>query len=137
VHWSLGVAALYEEALKRGEGVLSIDGPIVCNTAPHTGRSPNDKFIVAEASSEQNVAWGKVNRAIDEASFNGVFARMQAYAAGQGTVRSRTVTPALTPPIACRFASSPNARGTACSRVTSLLPSRMPASAPSTNRSSR
>jgi phosphoenolpyruvate carboxykinase (ATP) len=46
VYWSLGVAALYEEALKRGEGQLTIDGPIVCNTAPHTGRSPNDKFIV-------------------------------------------------------------------------------------------
>jgi len=83
VHWSLGIAALYEEALKRGEGVLSIDGPIVCNTAPHTGRSPNDKFIVAEPSSEKNVAWGKVNRAIDEASFNGLFERMQAYAAGR------------------------------------------------------
>jgi len=83
VHWSPGVATLYEEAIKRGEGVLSIDGPLICNTAPHTGRSPNDKFIVAEGSSERNVAWGKVNRPIDEAAFNGVLARMQAYAAGK------------------------------------------------------
>jgi phosphoenolpyruvate carboxykinase (ATP) len=83
VHWSLGVSALYEEALKRGEGVLSIDGPIICNTAPHTGRSPNDKFFVAEPSSERNVAWGKVNRPIDETSFSGVLSRMQTYAAGK------------------------------------------------------
>src|SRR5204863_9477311 len=83
VYWNLGIAALYEEALKRGEGVLSIDGPIICNTAPHTGRSPNDKFIVAEPSSEKNVAWGKVNRAIDAASFDAVLARMQAHAAGK------------------------------------------------------
>ena len=52
VHWSLGVSALYEEAIRRGEGALSADGPIVCITSPHTGRSPNDKFVVKEASSE-------------------------------------------------------------------------------------
>jgi len=58
VHWNLGVAALYEEAVKRGEGVISVDGPIVCSTGKFTGRSPNDKFIVSEASSQGNVAWG-------------------------------------------------------------------------------
>src|SRR5687768_14601579 len=83
VFWNLGVAALYEEAVKRGEGVLSKDGPIVCSTGQHTGRSPNDKFVVAEPSSERNVAWGKVNRPIDEASFNGVLARMQQYVTGK------------------------------------------------------
>jgi len=83
VHWNLSVAALYEEAVKRGEGTITADGPIVCSTGKFTGRSPNDKFIVAEASSEQNVGWGKVNRPIDEASFNALLARMQAYAAGK------------------------------------------------------
>ncbi len=48
VHWNLSVAALYEEAVKRGEGVISIDGPIICSTGQHTGRSPNDKFVVKE-----------------------------------------------------------------------------------------
>ncbi len=83
VHWSLGIAALYEEAVRRGEGVLSIDGPIVCNTAPHTGRSPNDKFIVQEASSEAHVAWGKVNRPIEAAKFDRLEARMMAALAGK------------------------------------------------------
>ena len=83
VHWNLGVAALYEEAVKRGEGAITADGPIVCSTGKFTGRSPNDKFIVAETSSEKNVAWGKVNRSIDEASFNSLFARMQAFVAGK------------------------------------------------------
>ena len=77
VHWNLTVAALYEEALKRGEGIISIDGPIVCSTGQHTGRSPNDKFLVTEPSSERNVAWGKVNRPIDAASFDSIHARMQ------------------------------------------------------------
>ena len=83
VHWNLSVAALYEQALRLGEGSITAEGPLVAVTAPHTGRSPNDKFVVAESSSERNVAWGKVNRPIDEASFDGVLARMQQYAAGR------------------------------------------------------
>jgi phosphoenolpyruvate carboxykinase (ATP) len=83
VHWNLSVAALYEEAVRREEGVISIDGPIICSTGQHTGRSPNDKFVVKEPSSDQHVAWGKVNRPIEEASFNGLLARMQAYAKGK------------------------------------------------------
>jgi phosphoenolpyruvate carboxykinase (ATP) len=83
VHWSLGVAALYEEAVRRHEGVLSADGPLVCSTGHHTGRSPNDKFIVREPSSEQNVAWGKVNRPIDGAAFDRVERRMLSYLRGK------------------------------------------------------
>ena len=83
VRWNLGVAALYEEAVRRGEGVITADGPLACSTVPHTGRSPNDKFLVAEPSSERNVAWGKVNRPIDAASFQGLLTRMQQYSRGR------------------------------------------------------
>jgi phosphoenolpyruvate carboxykinase (ATP) len=83
VYWSPGIAALYEEAIRRHEGVISAEGPIVCSTGQHTGRSPNDKFIVREASSEKNVAWGKVNRAIDAAAFDRVERRMLAYLRGK------------------------------------------------------
>jgi phosphoenolpyruvate carboxykinase (ATP) len=51
VNWNLGTAPLYEEAIRRGEGQLSIDGALVCSTGKYTGRSPNDKFVVKEASS--------------------------------------------------------------------------------------
>jgi phosphoenolpyruvate carboxykinase (ATP) len=83
VHWNLSVAALYEQAVRRGEGLVTADGPIVCSTVPHTGRSPNDKFIVKEPSSEQHVAWGKVNRPIEAASFGGVRDRMLKALAGR------------------------------------------------------
>ena len=58
VHWNLSPAALYEEALRRGEGALAAEGPLVARTGQHTGRSPNDKFVVKEPSSEQHVHWG-------------------------------------------------------------------------------
>ena len=83
VYWSPGVAALYEEAVRRREGVISADGPLICSTGQHTGRSPNDKFIAREPSSEGNVAWGKVNRPIDAAAFDGIERRMLAYLRGK------------------------------------------------------
>ena len=55
VYWNLSVPALYEEAVRRREALMSADGPLVCRTGQHTGRSPNDKFIVREPSSEDKV----------------------------------------------------------------------------------
>ncbi len=83
VYWSVGPAALYEEAVRRREGMIAADGPLVCSTGQHTGRSPNDKFIVKEPSSETNVAWGRVNRPIDAAAFDGLERRMLAYLRGK------------------------------------------------------
>jgi phosphoenolpyruvate carboxykinase (ATP) len=82
-HWTLSVPELYEEAISRREAVIAANGPLVCSTGQHTGRSPNDKFIVREPSSEQHVAWGKVNRSIDAESFDGVHRRMLAYLRGK------------------------------------------------------
>src|SRR5688572_20765677 len=69
VHWNLPAAALYEEAVRRGEGVIAAEGPLVCRTGQHTGRSPNDKFIVREPSSEASIAWGDVNRPMTPDAF--------------------------------------------------------------------
>ena len=79
VHWNLNPAALYEEALRRGEGILAAEGPLVCKTGQHTGRSPNDKFVVRETSSERHVHWGNVNRPIDEAKFDALHKDMMAF----------------------------------------------------------
>ena len=66
VHWYLSPAELVEHAVWRGEGQLSVDGSFVAVTAPHTGRSPNDKFTVRESSTEEEIAWGDVNVPISE-----------------------------------------------------------------------
>jgi phosphoenolpyruvate carboxykinase (ATP) len=67
--WNLAVPALYEEAVRRGEGLISRHGPLVCRTSPHTGRSPNDKFIVRDVQAERTVAWGAINRPMSEGHF--------------------------------------------------------------------
>ena len=50
-------------------------GPLACRTGQHTGRSPNDKFIVREPSSEAEIAWGKVNRPLEPAQFDALHQR--------------------------------------------------------------
>jgi phosphoenolpyruvate carboxykinase (ATP) len=62
LHWNLTTAPLVEMALRRGEGVLAKDGPLVVATGKHTGRSANDKFIVRDAETEESVWWGKTNK---------------------------------------------------------------------------
>jgi len=68
--WNLSSAALYEAAVRRHEGMIAAAGPISCLTGQHTGRSPNDKFVVREPSSERNIEWGKTNRPMEPAQFD-------------------------------------------------------------------
>jgi phosphoenolpyruvate carboxykinase (ATP) len=80
VYWNLSPAALYEQALCRAEGQMAAEGPLVARTGQHTGRSPNDKFVVREPQSEQHVHWGAVNKPIEEAKFDLIHRDMMAYA---------------------------------------------------------
>jgi len=67
--WDSTTESLYYRA-EREEGVAVADsGALVCLTGKHTGRAPNDKFIVDEPSSRSNVGWGEVNRPISEGAF--------------------------------------------------------------------
>ncbi len=80
---NLSAPVLYEEAVRRQEGIIAAEGPLVCRTGQHTGRSPNDKFIVREPSSEQNIAWNNVNRAMSPAHFDVLYRDMVASLAGR------------------------------------------------------
>ncbi|MDA1082366.1 MAG: phosphoenolpyruvate carboxykinase (ATP) [Gemmatimonadetes bacterium] len=82
VHWNQVAAELVQEAIRRGEGQLADMGPFVAVTSPHTGRSPKDKFLVAEPSSEQDVDWGAVNQKLTEAQFEVILADVRAYLDG-------------------------------------------------------
>jgi phosphoenolpyruvate carboxykinase (ATP) len=79
VHWNLIAPELIEQAVRRGEGTIADMGPFVAVTAPHTGRSPNDKFVVRESSSEQDVDWGKVNQPLAPEHFDALAADVRAY----------------------------------------------------------
>jgi phosphoenolpyruvate carboxykinase (ATP) len=83
VYWNLPTPLLCEEAIRRREGRLAHLGPLVVRTGHHTGRSPNDKFIVHEAISQDKVWWGKVNQPLQPIQFEALHRRMLAYLQGR------------------------------------------------------
>jgi phosphoenolpyruvate carboxykinase (ATP) len=69
VFWNLPPAQLYEHAVRRREAMIARDGPLVARTGDHTGRSPNDRFIVREAETGSHIWWGSVNRPFEAETF--------------------------------------------------------------------
>ena len=83
VYRNLTPSQLYEHALRRREGVVAKDGPFCAVTSPHTGRSPNDKFLVQEPESHGQIWWGKVNQPIAPEKFERLKADVEAHLAEQ------------------------------------------------------
>jgi phosphoenolpyruvate carboxykinase (ATP) len=83
VYWNLPTEALYEEIIFRGEAQLSHQGPIIVNTGKHTARAANDKFIVREASTENNIWWGEYNRPYSTQKFDDLYGRLQGFLQGR------------------------------------------------------
>ena len=79
VHWNLVAPELIQAAVARGEGELADMGPFVAVTSPHTGRSPNDKFVVRAGEAEKDVDWGKVNQPFPAEKFDMLLADVRAY----------------------------------------------------------
>ncbi len=59
---NLGTPALVEEAIRKGEGLLTKDGALLVDTGKFTGRSVKDKFVVSDATTEDTINWGPINQ---------------------------------------------------------------------------
>src|SRR5688500_4244581 len=85
LHWNLGTPQLVEQAVRRGEGMLAKDGPLVVRTGKHTGRSANDKFIVRDAETETTIWWDN-NKSMTSDHFAALKADFLAALAGKETL---------------------------------------------------
>ena len=83
IFWNLSTPELYEHIITHKEGIVSHLGPVCVSTGKHTGRAPNDKFVVQEPSSEEYIWWGKVNRPFSVEKFEGLYSRVLAYLQGK------------------------------------------------------
>ena len=86
VRWNLLTGPLVEEAVRRGEGVLAAEGPLVVETGKHTGRSANDKFFVRDAETEDSIWWGKTNKGMTPDQFAALKADFFAHLAEKPTL---------------------------------------------------
>ena len=82
-YWNLPPARLCELAITRGEATLAAEGPLVCRTGQHTGRSPNDKFLVSDPSIDADIWWGDVNRKFERSKFDALLNRAVAHLEGK------------------------------------------------------
>ncbi len=83
VFWNLPTAALYEEAIFRGEGNIVNGGPFIVNTGKWTARAAKDKYLVREHTTEDKIWWGVNNQPMNPDKFNGMLIRLLAFLQGE------------------------------------------------------
>ena len=62
-------------AVENNEGIIAKNGAFSTTTGARTGRSPNDRFIVKEPSTDALIEWGDVNKPFNEEKFDASFSR--------------------------------------------------------------
>ncbi|WAJ29019.1 phosphoenolpyruvate carboxykinase [Antarcticirhabdus aurantiaca] len=82
IRWNLVEAELVEIAVRRGEGKLTAHGAFVATTGPHTGRSPKDKFVLRDETTDGQIWWDN-NKPMEPEHFAKLFADFKAHAAGR------------------------------------------------------
>ncbi|KUO97457.1 phosphoenolpyruvate carboxykinase (ATP) [Ferroacidibacillus organovorans] len=68
-YFNLSVAELTEHAIRRNEAIVTKDGALRATTGKFTGRSPKDKYVVVDETTENTVHWGAVNQRLSESTF--------------------------------------------------------------------
>ncbi len=79
VHYQLDPEELVQDTLRLGEGRLTDTGALAIHTGEFTGRSPKDRFIVKDETTENTVHWNEFNLPIEDRYFHAVRRRLTRY----------------------------------------------------------
>ncbi len=76
---NLTSAILIEEAIKRGEGVLSDGGALMVHTGKYTGRSPSDKFTVCDDITKDLIWYNDGNKKMSPKDAHQLYEKVHNY----------------------------------------------------------
>lgn len=80
VFYNLGKAHLIEDVILHQEGILSSTGAVIVETGVHTGRSPNDKYLVDNhTTADAEIEWGSVNKSITPEQYEKLYQKIKYY----------------------------------------------------------
>lgn len=83
MHYQSTPEELVQDSLRIGEGVLTESGALAINTGEFTGRSPRDKFIVKDETTENTVDWNNFNIPIEDKYFHIIHKKITDYLNGK------------------------------------------------------
>jgi len=78
-YWNLTASELANTTVLKGQGVFASNGAVAVNTGEFTGRSPEDRFIVKDALTENTVDWNKINIPFSEEKFDTLYNKITNY----------------------------------------------------------
>jgi phosphoenolpyruvate carboxykinase (ATP) len=82
--WNLSREDLIAQVAAKGDCELTSDRVVIARTGKFTGRSPNDKYIVNyHTSYDDQIDWGKVNKAIEPDAADALFDEIKQYLVGK------------------------------------------------------
>jgi len=70
---------LIVEAVRNNEGIIASNGAFSTTTGERTGRSPNDRFIVQEATTSDLIDWGDINKPFESNKFDLLWDKVEIY----------------------------------------------------------
>ena len=82
-NWNLSPEKLTEISLSKNYATLTNSGAISINTGEFTGRSPKDRFIVKDNTTENAVWWGDVNIPFIPEKYNTLYNKVTEYLKGK------------------------------------------------------
>ena len=82
-YWNLSPDELTKISIQMGEGVVTDSGSLAINTGKFTGRSPKDRFIVADEKTKDTVWWGDINIKFDATKYDSLYQKVTEYLEGK------------------------------------------------------
>ncbi|MGM0634749.1 MAG: phosphoenolpyruvate carboxykinase (ATP) [Bacteroidota bacterium] len=79
VRYQLSPEELHKITIEKGQGVEVNSGALAINTGEFTGRAPQDRFIVQDEVTKEDVWWGTINKPFDSDKFDALYNKVVDY----------------------------------------------------------